>query len=468
MPADTGAGAAAWLVRPVARWGFGVAAFGLLERWGLWRIYQPISYGDTAPYMRLADDLLTRGLGGYDGTRVPGYPVFLALLGMDPDRIWLVQMALGWGISLLLFWIAWRTSGSAPLGAILALTYDLIPGLFFFEANLLSETLAAFTVVLSLALFVALMQAPEGWHGLLLSFCLGLAGAVAGLVRPMFYLLPVWLLPFVALGSRGPAVDGGSGLRGALAGLRRGWRARLARVAVFALPAAILLGGWVGWVYRNYGMLSPDTKGGFYLVQHTGNFFEYLPDEDALIRDTYLRYRDAQVAERGDQTNAIYAAIPELIRVTGMSIFDLSRELQRLSLRLIRQHPDLYLRSVVEGWVDFWRAPVYWRPELLAVPLSPGFLASIAYLGRLVAVAVNAAFLGLAALALLWPRARRRLGVDRIALVCGGLVLLSSAVQTLVEHGDNPRFLVPLQMVVFYVVLRSLWVWRKTGPEVRA
>jgi hypothetical protein len=52
------------------------------------------------------------------------------------------------------------------------------------------------------------------------------------------------------------------------------------------------------------------------------------------------------------------------------------------------------------------------------------------------------------------------MGVDRIAVACGGLVLLSSVVQTLVEHGDNPRFLVPLQMVVFYVVLRAIWKWR--------
>jgi hypothetical protein len=431
----------------------------LLERLGLWLTYQPISYGDTAPYLRLANDLLTRGWGGYDGTRVPGYPVFLALLDLDPGRIWLVQMGLGWGISLLLFWIAWRTTGSAFLGASLALIYDLIPGLLFFEPNLLSETLATFTVVASLALLVVLMRFSQGWRGILLSLVLGVASSAAGLVRPLFYLMAAWLLPFVALG--GVAGGGGeTGLRRAVAELRDGWRGALLRVLAYALPTGVLLGGWVAWVYHNYGMLSPDTKTGFYLVQHTGNFFESLPEEDALIRDTYLRYRDAQVAERGDQTNAIYAAIPELTRVTGLSIFDLSRELQRLSLRLIRQHPGLYLRSVLQGWVDFWRAPVYWRPDLLAVPLPTGILDSLAFLGRSVAVAANAAFLGLTALAAFSPRRRQQMGVDRIAVACAGLVLLSSVVQTLVEHGDNPRFLVPLQMVVFYAVLRVFWEWR--------
>src|SRR3989337_2165981 len=87
-PPEGGSRLTGWLRRPEARWGLAVAAFGLIERWLVGRFYQPISYGDTAPYLRLANDLLTRGLGGYDGTRVPGYPIFLLLLRMDPSRVW--------------------------------------------------------------------------------------------------------------------------------------------------------------------------------------------------------------------------------------------------------------------------------------------------------------------------------------------------------------------------------------------
>jgi len=135
---------------------------------------------------------------------------------------------------------------------------------------------------------------------------------------------------------------------------------RIARLAAFGLPSVLLLGGWILWVYRTYEMLSPTTMGGYHLVQHTGEFFEYLPDEQATLRDTYLKYRDAQIAARGTQANAIWDAIPELSEVSGLSFFGLSAELQRLSLQLIRQHPLLYLANVVEGWIDFWKAPVYW------------------------------------------------------------------------------------------------------------
>ena len=43
-----------------------------------------------------------------------------------------------------------------------------------------------------------------------------------------------------------------------------------------------------------------------------------------------------------------------------------------------------------------------------------------------------------------------------------GLVWLASIVQTLADHGDNPRFLIPLQMFVFYMVASWMWQWKGT------
>jgi hypothetical protein len=58
--------------------------------------------------------------------------------------------------------------------------------------------------------------------------------------------------------------------------------------------------------------------------------------------------------------------------------------------------------------------------------------------------------------------------VDKLTIAWGGLVWAVSIAQALVEHGDNPRWLVPLQMIVFYVVLRGLWAWRSSRVEVNA
>ncbi len=168
---------------------------------------------------------------------------------------------------------------------------------------------------------------------------------------------------------------------------------RLLRSALFLAAALLLLGGWVSYIYNAFGFLAPTTMGGYNLVQHAGVFFEYLPEEDAVLRDTYLEYRDARIAERGDQTNTIWEAIPELTEVSGLGFYDLSREMQRLSLKLIRAHPDLYLRNVAEGWVDFWKAPVYWDPAQAASPAVADVLRPWAAAGRALMLAANAAFL---------------------------------------------------------------------------
>ncbi len=425
-------------------WALGLAAFGLVERLGLWLVYQPATYGDTGSYMRLAGVLVKGTLDGYDGTRTPGYPAFLAMVGLNPERAWLAQMGLGLAISLLLFWLTWRTTRSPILAAGVGVLYDLIPGQVLFEANLLTETLTTFGIVMGLALLPeveGLRRLP--WR-MLAALTLGAAASVAALARPLFYVLPAWLLPFV-IGVAGPR-----------------WGRRLAITASFALIPAVALGGWLVYIDRSYHMLSPTTMVGYSLVQHTGAFFEYLPDEDAAIRDTYLKYRNARLAERGNQTNTIWDAIPELTQVSGLTFYDLSRQLQRLSLMLIREHPILYLKSVAQGWIDFWKAPVYWQPDLLRMPGLRPAVNAWAQAGRLISVAGNLLFLGISASLLVGRRIRYRFGVDVHWVAAAGLVWVSSVAQTLLDHGDNPRFLVPLQMVVLYIGARSVWSWQRT------
>jgi hypothetical protein len=52
-------------------------------------------------------------------------------------------------------------------------------------------------------------------------------------------------------------------------------------------------------------------------------------------------------------------------------------------------------------------------------------------------------------------------------LAAAGTVWVSSVLQTLFEHGDNARFLVPAQMLVVYVVARMAYAWgtRSRGKE---
>jgi hypothetical protein len=419
-----------------------LAAFGVAERVLLWTGYPPIEYSDTEAYVRLGRVLSRWTLDGLDGRRVPGYPAFTALAGGDPLSIYALQLGLGLAISLLLFWMTLRMTRSAGLGLAVGLAYDLIPGQFLFEANLLAETLTAFSLTLSMALLAELLLAGKRGAEVVWAMLLGIVSALPGLVRPLYFYLPVWLLPFVWR-----SIAGGVGRR-------------VARLAAFVPGPALLLGGWLWFIYSTYGMISPTVVTGFGLIQHTGAYFEYLPDSDALVRDTYVRLRDERIAARGDQANTIWDAIPELSRASGLGFYDLSREIQRLSVQLIREHPWWYAGSVAEGWVDFWKAPVWWAPEAIGSPATRAAVSAWATAGRLVSLVANGLFLLGTAATVFSRKARLRLGVDSHMVAAAGTVLVSSGLQTLFEHGDNARFLAPAQMLVIYVVARmayALW-----------
>ena len=118
-------------------------------------------------------------------------------------------------------------------------------------------------------------------------------------------------------------------------------------------------------MHKNFNEWSLTTMTGYHLVQHTGSFFEYVPDEYASLRDTYIKYRDTHIAEFGTQTNAIWDAIPEMSQVSGYSFYALSRVLTRISIQLILKHPLLYIKNALSGWWMFWRVPFYWSADAL-------------------------------------------------------------------------------------------------------
>jgi hypothetical protein len=422
-----------------------------LIRVALLLTYSPVEYGDSGSYLRLGEALLGIGVRGYDGTRVPGYPLFLAAFGLDPGRIWLGQMALGLLISVMLFGLMRLLTGSPVQGFLLGALYDLLPGQILFESNLLTETLTTFLVVLTVLIFAFYAASGSLSKKTWLLPLLGLVAASIGMVRPLFFPVTVLMLLGVWIATPGKM------------------RRKVQALALYAIFPLLIQGGWLIYMRSDWNVLSPTAMGGYSLVQHTGGYFEYLPDEYAAIRDTYIEYRDRQVAERGVQTNAIWDAIPAISKASGLGFYDLSREMGRLSWMLIREHPDLYLRNVARGWVDFWKAPAYWKPgnfDLSALRVGVGALANA---GRALSISANFLFILFSTGWAISRRVRSWIRMDAVIGMSAGMVWLISIVQTLLDHGDNPRFLVPLQMIVFITVLaglRSLFVSRRAWASV--
>jgi len=57
------------------------------------------------------------------------------------------------------------------------------------------------------------------------------------------------------------------------------------------------------------------------------------------------------------------------------------------------------------------------------------------------------------ALALFWKKLRQVWNLKPMLWIMTATVCATSIVQTLLDHGDNPRFLVPLQSLVIFWVL---------------
>lgn len=519
--------------RRLLAWGAGVLLIALAQRLVLLVSSWPVNYSDTNSYRRLADAILNHWKG-YDGTRTPGYPYFMAIFGSD-QNVFRTQLILGLLITAIFFYIGWRVSHSPVFGALLALAHTLNLGQALFEANLLTETLTTFWLALVL-LGVFLWLERPAWRNLFLTVGIGVGCALAALTRPLFIFMPVWVGAFlvvVALAQRPPRTAGEPGLPiidpaplldneaaeavpllqslgqvvnrlresrrvqetwYRIGGLRHGDVFR--HLLGVLTPAVVLIGGWMLYVNHSFGIVSLTTMNGYILVQHTGNFFEYVPDQYSSLRDVYLKYRNERIAQYGTQGNTIWDAIPEMERVSGYGFYELSQVLTTISLRLIREHPDLYIRNLLQGWWMFWWAPVYWNPGHIGWELVRNVLAAAIPVERILLVGANLVFVGLSLLvAAGWRWLRKRspftgkmtplLGalrqmtfgrmlagqdsmVERIAplwIFLAGTVWLTSVVQTILDHGDNPRFLVPLQTWVVLWLLGLGWSLFKSWAD---
>ena len=94
-------------------WLWLVLVVAILVRLTIWAVYPLAQGNDTPTYLHLASSLKNNnGFERYNGTRTPGYPIFLMLAG-TPEHVYVVQLCLGLLTTLMVFYIAWRISRRA-------------------------------------------------------------------------------------------------------------------------------------------------------------------------------------------------------------------------------------------------------------------------------------------------------------------------------------------------------------------
>ena len=448
--------------KPIPRlvWPGMVITIAILERLALWFFYSPVIFDDSNSYRRLAGQIL--GSAPFDGTRSPGYPIFLAWLG--PDRtVYAVQLFLGFATTLLFFYLGWLVTGSQKAGALAALIHTLNLGQLLFEADILAETLTTFLAMLAICGGAYLLKQENfkklSIKNLTIALLIGLSGGLATQVRPQFIFLPFLIaLALVLKQAQNLKHKGHEEHEGKPSLFNRPTcqpsnlqPSTFQLLFALLLPAILLTALWVNYIHTQFGTWSMSSVDGYHIIQHTGKFFEYVPDDNAAIRDTFLKYRTIQIAKTGKASNTIWAAVPELQKVSGLGFYKLSRKLQDISRQLILAHPQLYLASVIEAWTGFWSAPFYWRPGAFSI-IGDGLV----QLQRILLWAANAIFIA-GTFMLVFQRVRKTLAMPPALWLLLATVWVNSILQAIVEASENPRYSVSTQTLVLIVVV--WWGW---------
>ena len=407
----------------------------------LWVAYQPIISDDTGTYLEMARQLAHWDFSGYTGKRPPGYPLFLLVLGENPRLVWIAQSILGILTVMLVYALVWERTNRAVLAFGAGLVTACSLNLLLFESAMLTETVATFLLTV-LFWLLSRVDRPSTGSPMLLCLAIGVVLGLVTLTKP-FLQYALVLVPLFAAYMAGDRL--------------RHWKATTKAAVLTAIPAAILVIGWASFNKQHIDYFGISSLAGYNLTQHSGAVMEDAPDEFALIRNIYLKYRAPRVERTGSHTMTIWEAYPEMMRETGQSFPELSKTLARLSIGLLIAHPQSYGNTAAQAWLGFWKAPL--SPLFLEAPnASEQLLASLKniwFVERYLLVAAKAGFL-LISLSVAWKLARSPRQVDSIQLVLVISVLAGSVLQALTEYGENARYSIAFQPLIFAALFFGL------------
>ncbi len=405
----------------------------ILTRGLLFLLYSPLPGDDTGTYQSLASQIANLDFHEYNGFRTPGYPLLMLLAFNNNYMIWIIQSILGLLISILVFFII-RLHGMSVKWALAGAVLQLLAlNEMFFEAFILTETLTTFLVVLVCYLFIYSAIYKSNWYSLA---AVGMISALLTLTRPQYlFIIPLFTF-FIIIFFHSK---------------------RISLLSIFLIFSLVPVLGWMSFNKEKTGYFTMSTWLGYHLTNHSGAFMEYAPDEYAVIRDIYLKYRKIKIAERGTHRMTFWLARQELREATGLPEPQIAHQFQQLSMQLFARFPLRYIASVTDAWLSFWVVPNYWHLDnLKSQTLADGL--KIIWQGQQVLYRLfNLLFL-IATVVLLWQLLRKRkpLQYNLVPLLLTMVILGTSVTQALTEYGENGRYSIPTQPLVMAVVTLAI------------
>ncbi|MGO8817959.1 MAG: hypothetical protein ACLQVG_25220 [Terriglobia bacterium] len=377
------------------------------------------------------------------GGRVPVYPLFIAMCGVNLRVLWAAQSILGIAASLMIFDMAFRRTCHALFSFLVGLVCSLLPRLLIFERAVMTEALTSFLLVTSFWLISRYGGARDG--NVRYPLALGTIVALAGLTRPlMMSLAPVYYCFLVPLWPPTRILR----------------PAGLKRTLAFASPAVLLIMGWCGYNYFKSGYFTPTTWAGQHLMNQVDPYMDLAPDRFAVLRDVWLQSRRKLLPpsdfDSGDVDDVMFeGALPEMKRRTGESNTQVLHEYASLALYMEIHFPLHSLRRAEQSWIRFWGQSEEgdW-PKGGKIRLGETLLTMVNFLTR----EIKATFLILALLSIPCALLSRK-AFTRIEHHVFAVALWVSACAGFMEFGEDSRYSIPFYMLIFYTVLTRGWIW---------
>lgn len=271
--------------------------------------------------------------------RSPAYPYFLAAIWsvfgetQGFGTVLVTHAALDAITGLLIYSIGCRLFGPA-VGFVAALLFILYPLGAYYTLRTMSEPLFAFTLTAFTAALICARSGDKLSH----FFLAGLIAGVAALVKPVAFLLTLFLAGLMVIV------------------FRRKFGKMLVQVAVMVLGMALVVSPWTARNYLTSGHFFIITSGAGYTLWSGNHLINDGLEEEELRGEQWKRYVEDRAAILAPYVGKDYTPPPEgVIEVRGVNMTpELDKVFLRKALEEMREHPLDTLALMVRKFGRLW------------------------------------------------------------------------------------------------------------------
>ena len=299
-------------------------------------IYLTMEYqvsGDTSGYINLAEHISKCNFNGYNGSRTPTYPLIIAISNLNMNIVYITQLIMGIVITIISYLIMYLLTSNKKYSfyfGIIITTY--IPFLSY-ENVILSEMTSMFFLLFSL-FFVFKYIKSINWKWLFItSFTISLLI----LTRPVYLLI---LLPFLLL---------------IFLINKSSYKKVIFHIFILIIPIILIVSSWCLVNLKVNDQFTISTMSGFSLTNRVGYLMEDAPENYKQIKDIYISERDKHIKSKGTYVNTIWHSWFEMSKKTELSYAELSLQVKKMCIDIIKKHPTLYIKDSINNWVKFWK-----------------------------------------------------------------------------------------------------------------